>query len=932
MPIRRLFHRHKLPLQAILTVPFLIQIFTVVGLVGYLSFQNGRQTVDNLTGQLMDSAAQRVDDQLDTYLAVPHQLAQLTQEAIAAGDLDLSDRQTSERYFWQQSKVFPDLYYTGYTLRDGTQIGAGRWLNGQDILVYENLPGQRAAEYATDTAGGRRGLVQAYDFDTITSSWYQTAMRAAAPYWADVAVFSASNIEVADGGGELFTTSETGSLGGHQDYIVIKAVHPLFDSAGEFWAYLGLELQLNQLGTFLQRLQVSPSGQVFILEPGGELIASSSEQSIVTSADEGATRLSATTISDPLINAVAAQMPPLEAQANGGDEQRLTVNANGQRHFVQVRPWRDDYGIDWRLVVAVPESDVMAQINANNRTTVLLCLGALSLATVLGIWTARWIIRPILRLQGASDAIAQGELSRRVGGSAIQELTGLADAFNQMSGQLQASFTVLEERVAERTTKLKQAKDAADAANRAKSEFLANMSHELRTPLNGILGYAQILGRSRDLASQERRGIDIIHQCGTHLLMLINDVLDLSKIEARKLELIPRAIHLPALLQGVVELCEVKAREKRIDLLYQPSLRLPEGVEVDEKRLRQVLVNLLGNAIKFTDQGQVIFRVEVLAVSETRAALLFQVIDTGVGIAADHLASLFQAFEQGGTRDKQAEGTGLGLAISQRLVQMMGGIIEVKSRPGAGSEFFFTLDLPLSGDWKAPSDHHNRIQGYRRQSHALSDRPLKILVVDDRWENRAVLLNLLEPLGFEVLEAVNGQDGLDQIHLAPPDLVITDLRMPLMDGFQLLANLRSRADVAHLPIIVSSASVSLADQQNALDQGGNSFLAKPIDADALFEQVASTLELEWVYDDPPEPAMASTPDSAIPTRRTLESLLDLAQSGHIPKLKTQLAQLAREDSAYAPFCASFSSLIQQFQVEAIESRLQAYLQGTTYGD
>ncbi|MEM1170311.1 MAG: MASE1 domain-containing protein [Cyanobacteria bacterium P01_H01_bin.35] len=233
----------------------------------------------------------------------------------------------------------------------------------------------------------------------------------------------------------------------------------------------------------------------------------------------------------------------------------------------------------------------------------------------------------------------------------------------------------LEQRVVERTSELQEAKLIADSANQAKSTFIANMSHELRTPLNGILGYAQILANAQLASQKQRDGVNIIYQCGSHLLDLINDILDLSKIEARKLELVPTAVHFPSLLQSVVEMCKVRAEHKGVNFIHQVSSRLPDGVVTDDKRLRQVLINLLGNAIKFTDRGSVTLAVDVLDISQTKVSLLFQVIDTGVGIAQEDLQQLFEAFEQVGDRQKQSEGTGLGLTISEQIVQLMGGNI-----------------------------------------------------------------------------------------------------------------------------------------------------------------------------------------------------------------------------------------------------------------
>ncbi|MDZ7962669.1 MAG: ATP-binding protein [Aulosira sp. DedQUE10] len=501
--------------------------------------------------------------------------------------------------------------------------------------------------------------------------------------------------------------------------------------------------------------------------------------------------------------------------------------------------------------------------------------------------------------------------------------------------QLEAVNRALTSEIVERKRieqDLRLAEEIATNSSQAKSEFLANMSHELRTPLNGILGYTQILQRTEPLTEKGYKGVDIIQQCGSHLLTLINDVLDLAKIEARKLELNPIDFYFPAFIDSVAEICRIRAEQKSIGFHVQLPADLPVGIRVDDKRLRQVLINLLGNAIKFTERGSVIFKIEVIEIQEKSQQLSihkirFEVTDTGVGMNPEQLQNIFLPFEQVGEQKRQIEGTGLGLAISHKIISLMGSQIEVKSEFGKGSSFWFELELPEAKDWAKASRaiRQGTVVGYEGKK-------LTILVVDDKWENRSVVVNLLEPIGFVVVEASQGEEALAQVNAHSPDLIITDLMMPVMNGFEFITRLRQSSEFDKISIIASSASVFEIDQYKSIDAGASAFLSKPIDAEMLLEFLRKYLQLEWVYDSNVKKntiiaaANAANPADIIPPNSdVLQELLDLVQDGDIQGIIEIAQQISMSDQKLNNFAQQLIQLSSNFQIKRLEELIEQYI-------
>ena len=384
------------------------------------------------------------------------------------------------------------------------------------------------------------------------------------------------------------------------------------------------------------------------------------------------------------------------------------------------------------------------------------------------------------------------------------------------------------------------ARHAAEAANRAKSQFLADMSHELRTPLNAVLGYAQLLTMDGGLSARQARGLDTIHKSGQHLLELINDILDLARIEAGRTELNPEAVNLRELLQTVVNLMRVKADEKRLAFVFEAGAGLPGAVMADERRLRQVLLNLLGNAIKFTDQGTVTLRADAQGKGPGQVLLRLEVEDTGVGMRPEEMQRIFEPFEQVGDAQRRAGGTGLGLAITRALVNDMGGQVHVSSEPGRGSRFSVELPLPVVQPAEAaPRQAAAGVPRYQGPAR-------RVLVVDDVVANRDLMCDFLTKAGFQVAQASDGSELLAAAKSFRPDLILMDSVMPSVDGLEATRRLRRDADLAAVPVIAVSASATAEHRAACLQAGVNVFLTKPVSLETLHAHIGEQLGLQWV--------------------------------------------------------------------------------------
>jgi signal transduction histidine kinase/DNA-binding response OmpR family regulator len=626
------------------------------------------------------------------------------------------------------------------------------------------------------------------------------------------------------------------------------ANHLLFDRQGRLQGFVSMDVNVTQLNASIHPAVLHDTGYFAVMTQRGTLVSYPPDMRKVRQSYRS-------------IPALATVWPLLQKDATG------LFQSNGQYWAYQRIP-----STQWIVLAVVPESVVFWPIFITTLGGAGVAAIVLALVAIGFVQFLNRRLKPVLdecyrleaedvqrsiRLGQALEEQNATQENRIFNFEHADELEILQQVFWRVTAQLNASFDELELRVEERTSQLAEAKqlaetakEAAIAANRSKSQFLANMSHELRTPLNAILGFAQIMTRDASLSSEQLENLQIIGRSGEHLLALINDVLDMSKIEAGRIDSRTNDFDLFRLLESIREMLHQQAQAKELQLIFEPAAALPRCINTDEKKLRQVLLNLLGNAVKFTDSGFVSLQVN-LAEPETdteprnteNPAIQFAIEDSGSGIAPEELETLFEPFVQTESGRKTEQGTGLGLSISRKFVELMGGTIQVRSTLGRGSRFEFTIPVKLSAAVStAQPQPERRVTGL-----AKSQPNYRILVVDDRWENRQLLIKLLEPIGFKVKEATNGEEAIACWKAWRPHLIWMDMRMPVLDGFEATRQIKAQFEGKSTIIIALTASALAEDIPVIHTAGCDDYVRKPFLEREIFDKIGQYLNVKYVY-------------------------------------------------------------------------------------
>ncbi|MGB3292458.1 MAG: ATP-binding protein [Phormidesmis sp.] len=688
------------PLQLVLIVPFVLQIFAAVGLVGYLSFRNGQKSVSDLAQKLTDEVANNVEGHLNAYLAVPHKINQINADAVEMGLLDVGDRPNTSEYFWQQMQAY-DLSYIGFGLTTGEGAGAARY-DGETVTIDDwtgQLP-NNVINYQTDDQGNRIAASDPFSFDNFSETWYTEPIKANRPIWSRIYTWLTP-----DG----------------YPYITASAGRPIYDADQKLLGMVAADIHLLKLSDFLRKLKVDRAGQVFIVEQNGLLIATSHGHDPFKLANGEILRIAATESPDPLVQGIAeAVQKSFDGFQSLDKERDLQIQLNGDRYFVNARPWQDEYGLSWVTVTSVPQSAFMGQIYANTRITVLLCVGALFTSVAVGLVTARRITQPIQRLNQASDSIASGDLNKKVGDSNIQELDGLAHSFNHMAEQLQASFTELEaskedleDRVEARTRELKETLSELQRTQlqmiqsekmSGLGQLVAGVAHEINNPVNFIHGnlsyvenYSQELLNMVDLFQQhypnsseelreevEDAELGFIQQdfprvvasmkMGTERIReIVLSLRNFSRMDEAEM----KAVDIHEGIESTITILQnrLKARSDQPEIQIIREYGDLPAVECYAGQLNQVFMNILSNAIDALETLNKSRTLEEIKANPNKITIRTRVLpdqqvqiviaDNGPGIPEDVCRRVFDPFF---TTKPVGQGTGMGMSISYSIV------------------------------------------------------------------------------------------------------------------------------------------------------------------------------------------------------------------------------------------------------------------------
>ncbi|MCL2933658.1 MAG: sensor histidine kinase [Trichodesmium sp. MAG_R03] len=658
----------RFPLRALVIVPFVLQVIVLAGL-GYLSFRNSKRVVKDLAHQLQNEITVHIQQKLDIYLEAPHLVNQLNENAIRLNQLNLQATNDLERHLWNQIQSFSSISMIGIKSTSGTTVAVSRQNNKKfNMIIADKSTNRELREYATDSQGVRINATKVVpEHDFWLRPWYQDARAADQKAW-----------------GKIFTSLI-------DDTVKVIATQPVIDNDGNTIALVNTALTFSQMHEFLQKLKISKSGQAFILNRSGELIASSGTTYPFIKNNNESKLINALDSKDPLLRLASQYLRDKFGGLNQiQNSSLLNFDIDGKQQFLQVTPFSDKYGLDWLILIVVPQADFMEHIYINTRIIVVLCLMALILAIIFGLLSFELIVRPVKRLNQVATSLYVGNWKQKVTEVPIDELAILAKAFNKMTEQLHKLFVELDRKNA-----------ALEEADKYKDEFMKNISHELRTPLNSIIcSIKLVLDNFCDSPEEETELLQQADQSALRLLELIDELLNLVEIQEGKLIIEHKLVNLSEFLGEIIDSQQPRIQSKNLQL-DKRNMSKSIFVKADPIKLKKIFLNVIDNAIKFTETGSITVNIQIQPSVNTYdidqiPIAVVTIKDTGIGVEPGKQHQLFQSFVMlDGSTTSPYSGCGLGLANARSLMELMGGNITLES-PGKNQGATVSISLPIA--------------------------------------------------------------------------------------------------------------------------------------------------------------------------------------------------------------------------------------------